>query len=227
MKLNKKGFSLIELSIVLIIIGLLVAGVTGGASLIKSAELRAVVSEIRSYQTAVNAYFTSTGCLPGKITTAGVSNCPGTISFGLTRNAWIDLADEGIVDLKPVNDTVLTVAATSIDPDDGLPSRSRGSFYALGSTTDMGNVLFLLSSTGTDATVAALEAAKSPTTGTTLGVIAGISPAINGKDAKFLDEKLDNGNALTGKVQSFSAGEAVCNYETDTVSCVTAFKIGI
>ena len=58
---NKKGFSLIELSIVLIIIGLLVAGITGGASLIKSAELRAVMTDIRNYQTAVNAYYTSRG----------------------------------------------------------------------------------------------------------------------------------------------------------------------
>ncbi len=50
---KKSAFSLIELSIVLIIIGLLVAGITGGASLIKSATLRAVMTEARNYNTAV------------------------------------------------------------------------------------------------------------------------------------------------------------------------------
>ena len=46
----KSAFSLIELSIVLIIIGLLVAGVTGGASLIQSAKTRALINEINNYK---------------------------------------------------------------------------------------------------------------------------------------------------------------------------------
>ena len=58
MKNNNKGFSLIELSIVLIIIGLLIAGVTGGASLIKSAELRSQISDLRNVQTSINAFYT-------------------------------------------------------------------------------------------------------------------------------------------------------------------------
>ena len=45
---QRKGFSLIELSIVLIIIGLVISGVTAGSSLIETAKLRGLVAEIRS-----------------------------------------------------------------------------------------------------------------------------------------------------------------------------------
>lgn len=86
---KRKAFSLIELSIVLIIIGLLVAGVTGGASLIKNAELRSITSEARGYQTAVNSFYAKYGGLPGDFgTTIGTTtpanalgNNDGLISF--------------------------------------------------------------------------------------------------------------------------------------------------
>lgn len=50
------GFSLVELSIVLVILGLLVGGILGGQALIKAAELRKVVSDVESFRTAANAF---------------------------------------------------------------------------------------------------------------------------------------------------------------------------
>ncbi len=67
---KKSAFSLIELSIVLIIIGLLIAGITGGASLIKGAELRAATSEARGYQVAVNGFYSLYNQLPGDLNKA-------------------------------------------------------------------------------------------------------------------------------------------------------------
>ncbi len=59
------GFTLIELSIVLVIIGLLVGGVLVGKDLIKSAEIRAQIKQIDEFKTATNAFKTKYGYLPG------------------------------------------------------------------------------------------------------------------------------------------------------------------
>ena len=62
---RRSAFSLIELSIVLIIIGLLISGIIGGASLIKSATLRSVMTEARGYNVATSAFYTKYNALPG------------------------------------------------------------------------------------------------------------------------------------------------------------------
>jgi prepilin-type N-terminal cleavage/methylation domain-containing protein len=67
---KKSAFSLIELSIVLIIIGLLIAGITGGASLIKNSELRTIAGEARGYQVAVNGFYSLYDELPGDLSKA-------------------------------------------------------------------------------------------------------------------------------------------------------------
>jgi prepilin-type N-terminal cleavage/methylation domain-containing protein len=75
---KKSAFSLIELSIVLIIIGLLIAGVTGGASLIKSSELRSAISEARGYAVAVNGFYSQYNELPGDYDVAIGGSSAGT-----------------------------------------------------------------------------------------------------------------------------------------------------
>ena len=45
----KQGFSLVELSIVLVILGLLTGGILAGQNLIRAAELRAVTTQINNF----------------------------------------------------------------------------------------------------------------------------------------------------------------------------------
>lgn len=61
------GFTLIELSIALVIIALLIGGVLVGKDLIRHAELRAQLSQIDRYRAAVNTFHTKYGGLPGDI----------------------------------------------------------------------------------------------------------------------------------------------------------------
>ena len=59
------GFTLIELSIVLVIIGLLVGGVLVGQDLIRAAELRNIVTQVEQIDTAVNTFRLKYRCLAG------------------------------------------------------------------------------------------------------------------------------------------------------------------
>lgn len=59
------GFSLVELSIVLVILGLLVGGVLSGQSLIRAAELRAVSTEYARYTTAAQTFRDKYFAVPG------------------------------------------------------------------------------------------------------------------------------------------------------------------
>ncbi len=64
------GFSLIELAIVLVILGLLVGGIMSGQSLIRAAELRSVTRELQGYQAAVGTFRDKYLALPGDMRNA-------------------------------------------------------------------------------------------------------------------------------------------------------------
>jgi prepilin-type N-terminal cleavage/methylation domain-containing protein len=66
----RHAFSLVELSIVLVILGLLTGGVLGGQALIRAAELRSVGTEHARYVTAVQTFRDKYFGLPGDITNA-------------------------------------------------------------------------------------------------------------------------------------------------------------
>jgi prepilin-type N-terminal cleavage/methylation domain-containing protein len=61
------GFTLIELSVVLVIIGLIVGGVLVGQELIKAATVRAQITQIEKFNTATNTFTAKYGYLPGDI----------------------------------------------------------------------------------------------------------------------------------------------------------------
>ena len=90
MKKNNKGFSLIELSIVLIIMGLLVAGITGGAALIKSAQLRSIITESNNQRAGYNTYYGQNDAVPGGIDEA--------LTIKTSQQAWDALKTENIID---------------------------------------------------------------------------------------------------------------------------------
>lgn len=65
-----RGFTLIELSIVLVVIGLVVGGVLVGQDLIRAAYVRAQITQIEKFNTAVNTFYGKYQALPGDMNLA-------------------------------------------------------------------------------------------------------------------------------------------------------------
>lgn len=77
-----RGFSLVELSIVLVILGLLVGGVLSGQALIKAAQIRAITTEFSKYRTASltfrDKYFALAGDMPNATAFWGIAGGTGS-----------------------------------------------------------------------------------------------------------------------------------------------------
>lgn len=109
---RNSGFTLIELSIVLVIIGLLVGGVLVGKTLIEAARLRATISQLEKIQTAVSTFRLKYNCLAGdciRATTFGLgANGNGDRFIALTDlqlaesiNFWAHLSASGLSEFSP------------------------------------------------------------------------------------------------------------------------------
>lgn len=70
---HEAGVTLVELSIVLVILALLTAGVISGISLLRNAEFRRVITDFQHYQMAITNFQTKYGGLPGDTTIAAAT----------------------------------------------------------------------------------------------------------------------------------------------------------
>lgn len=79
-KTNQSGFTLVELAIALMIIGLLIGGVLKGIELVENARVTQVMRSVKAYETAMTSFQSIYSALPGDIgNPAGrLPNCTAT-----------------------------------------------------------------------------------------------------------------------------------------------------
>jgi len=121
---NQKGFTLVELAIVLVIIGLLIGGILKGRAMIKNAKIKRVKADVDSIVAAVYNYQDKYGYLPGDdpndrtsdLNAAQCSGGNGDGLFGSTAEricAWQELIGAGFVSGDPTTHDESKVAKTN------------------------------------------------------------------------------------------------------------------
>ena len=216
-KRREAGFSLVELAVVLVIIGLIVGGVLVGQDLIKTARLRSLMTQIRSISSAIATFQAKYGGLPGDYTNAysfpefstsnsvadgnGQITCSSTTA-SICANAqaangevllfWKNLSEAGFFEFtSSYNATTLSAltAVTSANISEYLPSASLSGGNRLTAYSANGQHYVHMSNIIGIGTDGALTAS------------AGISPI----DALQIDAKMDDGIATSGLVRAVGA----------------------
>lgn len=186
-----RGFTLIELAIVLIIIGLVAGGVLVGRELVHAAELRKVITEVDAIRVATATFRGKYGNLPGDIPDAskffaGASNGDGNGIVGVTAGSLY----EGNFFWDHLSRANLLQQHSS--------SLSDSVSYFIGYFTFYSeNAICLIGTVANDVANYYLnnDIVVQMVQTTSQG-------AMNGPDAKYIDSKVDDGLPSTGRMKA-------------------------
>jgi len=198
---HNSGFSLVELAIVLIVIGLIIGGVLKGRELIESARLKSVLTQLNEYRVATGTFMDMFDALPGDFAGARDyisdnlknGNGDGKIDGnGLERDSeagqfWAHLAGAGLIPAPG------EATGAALHFDKGAPSARIGGGITV--AYEDGKHWFVLGGE------------NGP---------HGNKALLTPQQAMSLDKKIDNGLPNNGKVLSRDGADVPAN------SCVTA-----
>src|SRR6202795_3315954 len=90
MKRTHKGFTLVEIAIVLVIIGLLLGGILKGQEMITQAKIKNVIADFSGISAAYHGYVDRYKKIPGDDPCAGTTNSAVTVgNCGTTVGRWV------------------------------------------------------------------------------------------------------------------------------------------
>ena len=189
MRRQQSGFTLVEIAIVLVIIGLLLGGILKGQELINSAKVKNLANDFRVIPTYIYAYQDKFKALPGDdsqatthLTCTAPATCTNGNGNGVIDGNWDATTGESFQFWQQVRYANLAAGPTDTTDTTYSPLNAVGG--KLGIT--------------------------SATTGQTVGGLTGTyivcSNGILGKFAKQLDIQMDDGNTATGSMRTVGDG---------------------
>ncbi len=247
------GFTLVELSIVIVIIGFLVAGIAAGANLVKQAQLRSVISDLQSFQVGYNGFIGRFNAVPGDFASAssywtgatcattaatdcngngnGIVNPGATVTLDEVAKAWKQMQLAGLVG---AGIAVLPAAgaAVALVPGINTPnSKFTGVGYTIAGTTDIQRLGAAVSIGFGNNSTNYLYIGKASATPANL-----IAGALTAEQAYNVDVKLDDGVASGANFLGFNTGivrtvrgntntTLKCTLTTDIPSTATSYAV--
>lgn len=241
MRPSERGFTLVELAIVMVIIGLLIGGVLKGQELIGNARITATVAQFKAVDAALNGFQDKYNALPGDIV-APDTRLPDCLAApcnvagdGNGRIHGTPNAAANAAMVAPTNANEAGVAYThlsagefigGVSPDQGfvfggmlprLPTNTGGSF---------------ISWAGTAAPVTNMRAQRHYLITTSdLTALPGVGNGpFSGVQASQLDTKLDDGDPAAGSLYTSgtgcrNAGPPVTYITTGGGTCTVAMRV--
>ncbi len=223
MNIKNKGFTLVELAIVMTIIGLLIGGILKGQQLIKNAQITSMISQVKSYDTAVTIFRDKYGTMPGDMPTASfkLPNCNlanlcengdsdsiiGVPNEQMWRDIDASIASENTQFWKHL---VLSDLISGVNP-----SAATGEWGGSHPTSKLQGGFFIRFASASNlafyrGSAHYLTLRNNISGATSIGNSAPLSPA----ESAIIDRKMDDGLPFTGYVRAVSGGlTRGCNWD--------------
>ena len=211
MRSQQSGFTLVEIAIVLVIIGLLLGGILKGQELINSAKVKNLANDFRVIPTYIYAYQDKFKALPGDDPNAKDHLPGGAVADngngnGVIDGAWNSTAatDESNLFWRHVRLANLAAGPTVQTDPEYIPKNAVSGVLGASSTT----------------------AAQIHITGMT-GTYQVCSKGILGKFAKQLDIQMDDGNTATGSMRAVldTAASGTAGVATNAIDEAAAYTV--
>jgi prepilin-type N-terminal cleavage/methylation domain-containing protein len=205
---TNKGFSLIEVAIAVVVIGLIAGFALKGKELINSVKLRSVADQVNTFKIAIQTFTDKYGALPGDFTAAremisdSLQNGSGNGVVSSVEDAkrfWQHLIASNLISTELIN---------------GYPTSKLGGYYTVSSNiADHPGIWIVLCKGTTDN--------------------QNFSGILSPEDAYVIDKNNDNGDPENGEIQAIKAhgatGECIIdskyNIKNKNKDCVLLFKI--
>jgi prepilin-type N-terminal cleavage/methylation domain-containing protein len=195
-----EGFTLVELSIVIIIIGFLIAGIAAGQSLIKQAKLSAIILEGQSHQVEIVAFMNRFNYLPGDLPNAETywpgetTNGDGNGLANELNTVFPQIVLAGIASYTFIEPIIYGFPISAYSPRSSWAMQGISGFSIYNKTNN--NLLFVGENIVN-------------------GIVDG---SLTAMDALNIDTKVDDGKPDLGKVSSVTRDAITCVVESDGVT---------